>query len=64
MLNTYLGKWYHKTVRLVNNNLLQGIIIAPQYKKQDNGKENVKMANIVVTMATLFMAACAGVRVL
>lgn len=34
-----------------------------QYEKQDR-KENVKMANIVVTMATLFMAVCAGVRVL
>ena len=64
MLNTYLGKWYHKTVRLVNNNLLQGIIIAPKYKKQDNGKENVTMANIVVTIMTVLMALCAGVKVM
>lgn len=34
------------------------------HDKTDNGKENVKMANIVVTIMTVLMALCAGVKVM
>lgn len=39
-------------------------LYAAASNKTDNGKENVKMANMVVAMATLFMAFCAGIKVM
>ena len=42
----------------------QRIVYALMHDKSDNGKENVKMANIVVTIMTVLMALCATAKIL
>jgi hypothetical protein len=55
---------YHESTVCVKHFLHDKRLTQREYNKQDYEREVRKVANVVVAMATMFMAVCAGIKLI